>query len=199
MTTPSLDWPLNPENTHSGHRLEPEISVVFPGKPWATSRVLWAQNGSCQWHNSSKQWEEMSASLASHSPSHEWEKSRFLSWTLWGGWNLPGGRSDMALATETVSNRSLTRGQVKKYNVAPTYLDVCRCLDVWCSIQMVPPERISRVDPLKKEIVRFYTCKVFFPSEICGSKESRLWVNGLITFIAFIRPWSSVLRDWSCR
>lgn len=122
MTTPSLDWPLNPENTHSGHRLEPEISAVFPGKPWATSRVLWAQNGSCQWHNSSKQWEEISASLASHSPSHEWEKSRFLSWTLWSGWNLPGGRSDMALATETVSNRSLTRGQVKNYNVAPTYL-----------------------------------------------------------------------------
>ena len=35
---------------------------------------------------------------------------------------LPGGRSEMALATETVSNRSLARGQVKKYNIAPTYL-----------------------------------------------------------------------------
>lgn len=48
MTTPSLDGPLNPENTHSGHRLEPESSAVFPWKPWATGRVLWAPDGSCQ-------------------------------------------------------------------------------------------------------------------------------------------------------
>lgn len=87
-TTPSLDWPLNPENTHSGHRLEPESSAVFPWKPWSTSRVLWAPNGSCQWLNSSKQQKEMSASQASHNPSHEWEKSSFLPWTPWSGWTL---------------------------------------------------------------------------------------------------------------
>ena len=128
VTTPSLDWPLNPENTYSGHRLEPESSAVFPWKPWATSRVLWAQNGSCQWLNSSKQ-QEGNKCFSGFSQSLPWMgKIKVPSLNTLGWLNavhceyLPGGRNEMALATETVSNRSLARGQVKKYNIAPTHL-----------------------------------------------------------------------------
>ena len=75
---------------------------------------------------------------ASHNPSCEWEKPRFLSPnTLW--WvnavhceYLPGGRGEMALATETVSDRNLARdlGRLKSTMQLPHTWDVCRCLDV---------------------------------------------------------------------